>query len=110
MATVTIEWAPFKLADAVDEARLLRASDGLQTEFLARQPGFIRRELLKGQNGQWVDLVYWESEDAAGRAMQDAMNSPVCLEYFRLMVGVNGGADPGEGLLHFRQVKTYDGG
>jgi len=109
MATVTIEWAPFKLGDGVDEARLLRASEGLQTGFLAEQPGFIQRELLKGQDGQWVDLVHWESEEAAARAMEQAANSPVCLEYFKLMVGANGGADPGEGLLHFRRVKTYGG-
>jgi len=109
MATVTIEWAPFKLADGVDEARLLRASDGLQTAFLAGQPGFIRRELLKGQDGQWVDLVHWESEDAATRAMERAASSQVCLDYFKLMVGANGGADPGEGVLHLRQVKTYGG-
>ena len=109
MATVTIEWAPFKLADGVDEARLLRASDGLQTGFLAEQPGFIRRELLKGQDGQWVDLVYWESDEAATRAMQQAASSPICLEYFHLMVGANGSPDPAEGVLHFRRVRTYGG-
>jgi hypothetical protein len=106
MATVTIEWAPFKLADGADEARLLRASDGLQTGFLARREGFIRRELLKGQDGQWVDLVYWESEEAAARAMQEAASSPACLEYFQLMVGVDH-PDPAAGVLHLRQVKTY---
>ncbi len=109
MATVTIEWAPFRLADGVDEARLLRAADGIHEGFLARQPGLIRRELLKGQDGQWVDLLHWESEEAAARAMEQAAKSPVCLEYFQLMVGANGGADPGEGLLHFRRVKTYGG-
>jgi hypothetical protein len=109
METVTIEWAPFKLADAVDESRLLRAADAIQADFLAKQPGFIRRELLRGQDGQWVDLIYWESEEAAARAMQHVESSAVCLEYFQLMVGANGGAEPGEGLLHFRRVKTYGG-
>src|SRR5918997_2398355 len=102
MANVTIEWAPFTLVGSADETRLLRASDALQEGFLAKQPGFIRRELLKGQDGQWVDLVYWESAEAAARAMEQAANSPACLEYFQLMVGANGGADPGEGVLHFR--------
>jgi hypothetical protein len=108
MANVTIEWAPFTLVDSADEARLLRASDALQEGFLAKQPGFIRRELLKGKDGQWVDLVYWESPEAAARAVQEAANSPVCFEYFRLMAGADH-ADPGNGVLHFEKRKTYGG-
>lgn len=108
MANVTIEWAPFRLIDSADEASLLRASDALQSGFLAKQPGFIRRELLKGKDGQWVDLVYWESPEAAARAVQEAANSPVCFEYFRLMGGADH-ADPGNGVLHFEKRKTYGG-
>ena len=106
MANVTIEWAPFRLVDSADEARLVRASDALQAGFLSRQPGFLRRELLKGQDGQWVDLVYWESEEAAARAMQEAASSPACFEYFQLMVSADH-ADPGAGVLHFEKKKTY---
>ena len=108
MATVTIEWAPFRLTDTADEARLLRASDALQAGFLAKQPGFIRRELLRGREGQWVDLVYWESEDAAARAMEQAANSPVCFEYFQLMAGADH-ADPGAAVFHFLRERSYDG-
>jgi hypothetical protein len=106
MSNVTIEWAPFRLRDSVDEARLLRASDALQSGFLAEQPGFIRRELLKGPNGHWVDLVYWESAEAAAQAMKNAGDSPVCFEYFQLMVGGDH-ADPGADVLHFEQKESY---
>ena len=107
MTTVTIEWAPFRLVDGVDEARLLRASDALQTEFLSKQPGFVRRELLEGPDGQWADLVYWESEETAARAMQQAAESPVCLEYFKLLTGADHG-DPGAGVIHFAKRRTYE--
>jgi hypothetical protein len=108
MATGTIEWAPFKLAEGADEASLLRAADAIQDGFLAKQPGFVRRELLKGEDGQWADLVYWESADAAAAAMKEAAASPACFEYFRLMVGANQ-ADPGVDLQHFERKKTYAG-
>ncbi len=106
MATVTTEWAPFKLVDTADEARLLRASDALQAGFLSKQRGFIRRELHEGPDGQWVDLVYWESDEAAARAMQEAANSPACFEYFQLMASADH-ADPGAGVLHFQRKRTY---
>jgi hypothetical protein len=106
MATVTIEWAPFRLADGVDEESLLQASDAIQTGFLSKQKGFVRRELLKSVNGQWADLVYWDSEEAAARAMDQAAESATCLEYFKLMTGPDG-ADPGAGVLHFVTAKTY---
>ena len=104
--TGTIEWAPFKLANGVDEATLLRASDALQEGFLAKPPGFVRRDLLKGEDGQWVDLVHWETSDAAAQAMEQAMRSPACSEYFSLMVGVSQ-ADPGGDLRHFEMKKSY---
>ena len=106
MADMTIEWAPFRLIDSADEASLLRASDALQSGFLANQPGFIRRELLKGEEGQWVDLVYWESEEAAAQAMQQAAASPTCLEYFRLMVGADK-PDFGADVRHFEKKRAY---
>jgi hypothetical protein len=53
----SIEWAPFRLADGIDETTLLTASEALQREFISQQRGFIRRELLKGQANQWFDPV-----------------------------------------------------
>jgi hypothetical protein len=102
----TIEWAPFRLAEGVDETRLLAASDVLQREFVSQQPGFIRRELLKGQGDQWVDIIYWESRTAAEEASRNAMNSPICHTYFALMVGVDND-DPAAGVSHFEQVQIY---
>lgn len=101
-----VEWAPFTLAQGVDEAALLAASDALQEAFLAGRPGFVRRELLRGSDGQWVDLVEWESEEAAARAVEDAARSEACFRYFRIMAGADQ-AEPGAGVLHFARVKAY---
>jgi len=103
---LVIEWAPFRLAEGVTEGELLAASETLQREFVARQPGFVRRELLRGADGHWADLVHWESERAAHDVFAAAMESPVCAEYFKLMVMPEGG-DPAAGVLHLQRVREY---
>jgi hypothetical protein len=101
----TIERAPFTLAEGVDETRLLAASDVLQREFVSQQRGFVWRGLLKGQARGWVDLVYWDSLSAAEEATRNAMNSPVCQNYFALIVGED--ADLATAVSHFEQVQIY---
>lgn len=103
---LTVEWAPFKLAEGVDEATLLAASEALQSEFVSKQSGFIRRELVKVKDNQWADIVYWNSLEEAEQAAKNAANSPVCFKYFELMIGEDPN-DPGTGVAHFEVVKTY---
>lgn len=98
--STTVEWAPFSLAAGVTEATLLEASRAIQRDFLDEQDGFVRRDLLRGDGGQWIDVVHWTSRDAAARAMEIAMQSPVCQRYFQLMVGV-------EHPVLFDRVATY---
>lgn len=105
-ATPCIEWAPFRLKPGVTDDVLLRASAALQDDFVARQPGFVRRELLRGPDGQWVDLVVWESREAALAIMDAVAASPVCSAYFALMEGAEH-ADPGAGVTHFERVRHY---
>lgn len=101
-----IEWAPFQVREGVTEEELLAASHELQSGFLERQAGFVRRELLRGPDGSWCDLVYWKDATAAKSAIAHAMESPACARYFGLMRGVEQ-EDPGAGLLHFEVRRTY---
>ena len=103
---VVVEWAPFRLADGVDEGALLEASAALQRDFLRHQPGFLRRELLRAAGGGWVDLVFWASQDAADAVVPAIAASPACHAYFRLMVGADP-ADPAAGVQHLRRVRVY---
>lgn len=106
MSEITIEWAPFTLADGATEEQLLAASAELQSEFLAVQDGFIRRELLKGEGRGWCDLVYWRDLEAARKAGEEVAESPVCHRYFALMVAADT-ADPEAGVQHFSLRETY---
>ncbi len=101
-----IEWAPFELAEGYDEKALLQASATLQKDFLSKQKGFIRRELLRGKGKQWVDLVYWQSREDAEQAHQNAASSAVCRNYFQCMLAADHD-DPSAGVFHFERIETY---
>jgi hypothetical protein len=103
-AAGVIEWAPFRLRPEVTGEALADASEALQHEFLARQDGFVRRELLCLDERNWVDLVYWRDATAAAAAMQAAASSAVCHTYFHLMEGE---VHEGTGVLHLRRVRVY---
>jgi len=101
-----IEWAPFTLRNGASEQRLMEASESLQRDFLDRQEGFLRRDLLKAEDGSWVDLVFWRSRADMDAAMKRVTESPVCHTYFSLMNEADS-ADPGAGVLHFQQRCSY---
>ena len=103
---VVVEWAPFRLAAGVTDAELVDASEALQREFLERQPGFVRRELLRSADGAWADLVYWRDAASADAVVHAIGESAACRAYFRLMQGADA-ADPGAGVLHLRRVRSY---
>lgn len=111
MMQQSIEWAPFKLKPGVAEGSLVEASAEMQKQFLDRQRGFVRRELLKRGAGDFVDLVWWESRAAAEAAMQAVGTSEACAGYFSLM---QFDAPPEDavsetGILHFAQLAAYQG-
>src|SRR5437667_298887 len=70
-----VEWAQFRAVPGTDEATMLQASRAMQLEFLDRQDGFIRRELFKGPNDRWADLLYWDRPEALSR--QHRLRRPV---------------------------------
>jgi hypothetical protein len=84
---VCIDWSLFELRPGITETLLLDVSATLQREFLDQQPGFVQRQLVKSESGQWVDLVVWSSRAAAESAAANAAGSEACHDYLRLMAG-----------------------
>src|SRR5262245_22966427 len=105
MADHILEWAPFRLRAGADEAALLHASERLQREFLTHQEGFLRRELIKGAERSYVDLVWWESFAVSQAAMKKAASSPACKSYFALMECSAG--DPSHDVLLYSVTASY---
>lgn len=70
-----IETVRFLLNDGVDEADFLSTVKKMEP-WLAAREGFIARRLARDPNGQWQDVVEWQTNDAAQAASQDMMKDP----------------------------------
>ena len=101
-----IEFAPFKLAEGVDESVLFSASDALHAEFFSQQKGFLRRDLVKTADGTWADVAYWDSMESVQRAMQNAHKNPAALKYFELIAEAEQ-SDLSSGMILLSIVKSY---
>ena len=101
-----IEFAPFTLAEEVDESTLMAASDALQAEFLNQQKGFLKRDLVQIADNKWADVLYWDSKESVERAMQEAPQNPAALNYFQLMDNA-GKDDPTAAMMFMRVVRSY---
>jgi hypothetical protein len=65
-----IQLAPGKLKAGVTEEEALKASDVFDRDFVQKQGGVIKRILLRGKDGTYADLVFFESKEAADRIAQ----------------------------------------
>jgi hypothetical protein len=79
MSDLVIELVLFRTKPDVTENAFLAAADGT-TAFLQECPGFLRRRLARGADGEWLDHVEWRSMkdalDAAARIGDSAAAAP----------------------------------
>jgi hypothetical protein len=106
MPNPTIEMATIRLRADRTEADLIVASDAFHRDFLNAQPGFLRRELLRGADGAYLDLAHWRSVDDANAMMEKAADSPACDAYFAVME--IDAADRAAGVSLYTQLAAFD--
>lgn len=103
MTTMNIEMASFRLKQDIEEADFVAASDRFQQVVLSGASGFLKRELLRGPEGVYLDLVHWRSKEDAETMINTAMTSPDCAAYFALM-------DLQDATMrHFESLAVYPG-
>lgn len=96
-----VEWAQAKLLPGVTRAQLMQLSEAMQTEFIARQPGFVSRQVFLGPNGEVGAMLVWESE-AALHASMAAARSDAHVRAFAACL------EPGTYSMQvFQQIQTY---
>ena len=72
------------------------------TEWLRNRPGYLGRELLEDDSGQWVDLVRWTTIEDALSAASAFMELPEAAAFMDAV-------DPESiTMLHPRRVVKYD--
>ena len=69
--TETIELVTFRLATG--DAKSFVAANTTINDWLKKQPGFISRRLGQKEDGSWIDVLLWASNDAAKTAGAKAM-------------------------------------
>jgi hypothetical protein len=99
-SSIAVEIVHFKTKAGTNEQEFLKASADMMQE-LGKLSGFIDRELLKGENDQWIDLVHWENMEYALKATDDVMKLPLCLAYFGFI------DDTSFQMMHFTQNQKY---
>lgn len=103
-----VETARITLRPGVTRDDLVAASARFQAEFLSGYPGFLRRELLDGGDGSYLDLVHWADRATADGVLERAMQSPACQAYFSLMD--MGDGDASAGVSHYESLAAYTAG
>ena len=83
--TTVLEIVSFSVKDGIDTEAFLKASAEMEQSFAQKQDGFIERTLAKDANNQWVDVVVWQSMEAATNAAKNAMESPACAPFFGMI-------------------------
>ena len=99
--------APIELKDGVSERALIEASDAFQNAFASQQPGIKKRLLLRAKDGNYADLVFFASKEAADRVVEAELKSEACRDYFNVMK-IPEDVSPDMGVLGFEHVKTYE--
>lgn len=101
MKNLIVEIAQFKLVAGVSEEDFLQEAEAAQKNFLEKQSGYIDRELLKGKDGQWVDILHWNSMEEAQKAAEVMMSDPATQGFMQKI-------DPSSvKMLHLEQVKSW---
>ena len=80
----TVELTSFKLVEGADEAKFIDAANQMQNTFLNDQEGFVKRTLVKGENG-WTDIVYWKSPQSMQNAMKKAESSAEVAPFMQMI-------------------------
>lgn len=80
----TLEVVIFKTKPGVSADALTAASRAV-TPVLAALPGFVSRRFGRSADGEFVDIVCWQTLTQAKQAAEAVMAMPVCGAFFALI-------------------------
>lgn len=66
----------YKLANGVSEEHLLKVASEIIKTWMSKQPGFVRWQIHKNNDGGYTDIVYWKSREDAKKSEADMVNIP----------------------------------
>ncbi len=82
MSQKVLELVVFELADGVSDDDFLQTT-GPVSDWVKTQPGFISRDLTRSADGnKWIEVVWWQTLEAAEAASELAQSSEACSPMF----------------------------
>jgi len=82
-----IEIMRFRLSAGVDEGAFLAADRALQEDFAYQQPGLLRRTTARGDDGAWIVIDLWRTEEDADACTARWDGDPVVRRFMALVDG-----------------------
>jgi len=82
-----IETTTFRLADGVDEGAFLEFDEAVRTGFLYHQAGIVRATTARADDGHWVVIVMWASEEHADAALAAGTDDGTMQQFDQLVTG-----------------------
>lgn len=79
-----IEMVLFKPIDGVDNNKVITSMLSLNS-IVSKFKGFVSRHFAKNENGQWLDIVYWETMEDAKHASQQIMKNKEAMNVFSII-------------------------
>ena len=79
-----LEVVLFRAKAGVSDDQVLQGSAQIQP-WLAGAAGYLKREVSKGEDGQWVDLVHWRSLAEAQQAAEQLMAEPTAAAFMSMI-------------------------
>ena len=82
--TKIVEMVLFELNEGVSQAEGKKAMQALSS-FVTKSPGFLGRKTSIGEDGQFLDLVYWTDLASAKTASEKVMQDESMIPHFAVI-------------------------
>jgi hypothetical protein len=81
-----IELVNYRLNDGADPDAFLAINRVVGAEFTSAQPGFIKREIGRGDDGAWLIAVTWQTADDARNSIGNIDTIPDTVKTYMGMI------------------------
>lgn len=81
-----LELVNYKLNDGVDADAFLAINRQVGAEFTSAQPGFLHRDIGRGDDGTWLIAVCWKTADDARNSIGNIDTIPDTVKTYMSMI------------------------
>lgn len=82
---MVIEIVTLKLKDGISYSEFSPIDKAVKVEHVSKQPGFVSRQSAAGQNGEWLVIVHWRSEEDADASMASFTSAPAAKKFMDMI-------------------------